>query len=125
MRPLGARYLSVVLVGALLLCHGVFGAMHLECVFPGCAEAVQHAADDTLLTGGHGDEHQHPADHGASSEYFAILVVFLGMLLRSLPAVATSRMEVDTPWSPRSRRAPVAARSSPTPTPRTLQVFRL
>ena len=31
MKLLGIRHLSVLLIGTLLLCHGVFGALHLVC----------------------------------------------------------------------------------------------
>jgi hypothetical protein len=31
MKPLSIKHLSVLLAGALLLCHGVFGTLHLVC----------------------------------------------------------------------------------------------
>jgi hypothetical protein len=36
MKLLGDRQLSLLLVGTLLLCHGVFGALHLVCYPPEC-----------------------------------------------------------------------------------------
>jgi hypothetical protein len=122
MKLLGIKPLSVVLVGTLLLCHGVFGALHLECIFPECADVAQHPAENTLE---HGGAHEHPADHATdSAEYFAVLVVLLGLLLRLLPAVASFRIDVGTSWFLGPWRVPVGSRSPPAPTPHTLQVFR-
>jgi hypothetical protein len=125
MMLLGTRKLSVLLAGTLLLCHGIFGALHLECIFPECADVAQHAAENTLLTGEYGGAHQHPADHGMDSEYFAVLVLFLGLLLRLLPTVAPFRIKIGMPRFPQSWRILSVSRPPPALPSQALQVFRL
>jgi hypothetical protein len=44
MKLLGVRQISVLLIGTLLLCHGVFGALHLVCYPPLCAGDAEHQA---------------------------------------------------------------------------------
>src|SRR5918998_2812484 len=122
MKLLGDRQLSLLLVGTLLLCHGVFGALHLVCYPPECVGDVEHAA----AAGGAGDAHEHPAGHETSTGYFAVLVVgllvlLLGLLLKGTPLVVGLSM----PWTAVLRRLPVALRPPLTPTPINLQVFRL
>src|SRR5215211_8120953 len=104
MNLLGTKQLSVLLAGTLLLCHGVLGALHLECFFPECADVAQHAAENTLFAGEHSGAHQHPADHDMNSEYFAVLVLFLGLLLHLLPTVAPFGIQISMPRSPQSWR---------------------
>jgi hypothetical protein len=127
MKLLGVRQLAVLLVGALLLCHGAFGALHLVCYPPQCAGDAEHAAHHQLAAGGVGDSHEHSADHGTSTEYFAVLVVgFLGLLLGLLSKGTPLRISVAARWPAVLRRVPaVLFRPPPTPTPQTLQVFRL
>jgi hypothetical protein len=122
MKLLGVRQLSVLLIGTLLLCHGVFGALHLVCYLPQCAGDAEHQA----ATGAVGDAHEHPADHGTSTGYFAVLFVgLLGLLLGLLPKGAPLRIRLDAHWPVVLRRVPAVFRPPPTPTPITLQVFRL
>jgi hypothetical protein len=126
MKLFASRKLSVLLVGTLLLCHGVFGAVHLVCYPPECAGDAGHAAEHQHAVGAAGDAHQHPAGHGTSSEYFAVLVVgLLGLLLSLLPQGARLRIGLRIRWPGVLRRVPTVLRPPPTPTPLLLQVFRL
>lgn len=43
MKPLSIKHLSVLLAVALLLCHGLFGTLHLVCYLPQCANRGEHA----------------------------------------------------------------------------------
>ena len=126
MKLLGTRQLSVLLVGTLLLCHGAFGALHLVCE-PKCAGGAEHAAEHQLAAGMADDAHEHPAGHhGTSTEYFAVLVGLLGLLLRLLPKGAGGlRTWLGMRGASVLRRVPAVFRPPPTPTPRILQVFRL
>ena len=124
MKLLGTPQLSVLLVGTLLFCHGVLGAVHLICYSPQCADDAEHAAEHQA--GAAGGAHEHSADHGTSTGYFAVLVVgllvlLLGLLLKGTPLVVGLSM----PWTAVLRRWPAAFRPPPTPTPINLQVFRL
>ncbi len=126
MTLLGVRQLSVLLVGTLLLCHGVFGALHLFCYSPECVGDPEHAAEHQAAAGAVGDAHEHPADHGTSTGYFAVLFVgLLGLLLGLLPKGEPLRIALGTHWPAVLRRVPAVFRPPPTPTPLTLQVFRL
>jgi hypothetical protein len=127
MKLLGVRQLSVLLVGTLLLCHGAFGALHLVCYPPQCAGDAEHSAEHQAAAGAVGNAHEHPADHGTSTEYFAVLAVgLLGLLLRLLPKGTPLRISVAARWPAVLRRVPaVLFRPPPTPTPLILQVFRL
>jgi len=126
-KVLGARQLSVVLIGTLLFCHGVFGGLHLECGPPEwCAGHAEHTAEHQAAAGA-GETHEHPADHGMSTAYFAMVALgLLGFLLRLLPMGAVGlRSWPGVPWPTHFRRVPAVLRPPPTPTPLTLQVFRL
>jgi hypothetical protein len=49
---LGIRHLSVLLIGTLLLCHGVFVALHLVCdPLEWCAGGAQHSAEHQTAAG--------------------------------------------------------------------------
>ena len=126
MKLLGTPQLSVLLVGTLLFCHGVLGAVHLICYSPQCADYAEHAAEHQAAAGAVGEAHEHPADHGTSTGYFAVLVVgLLGLLLGLLTKGAPLRIALGTHWPAVLRRVPAVFRPPPTPTPLTLQVFRL
>jgi hypothetical protein len=121
----GTRPLSLVLIGTLLLCHGVFGSLHLICTSPECAGDAEHPAKHHAAAGA-GDAHGHPAGHARSTEYFAVLVVgFLGLLLGLLPKRTPLRIGPDARWPVILRRVPAVLRPPPTPTALTLRVFRL
>ena len=124
MKLLGVRHLSVLLTGALLFCHGVFGSLHLLCYPPQCIGDAEYAAEHHA--GAVGDEHEHSANHITSSGYFAVLIVgFLGLLLGLLPKGAPLRIKLEARWPVVLRRVPAVMRPPPAPTPLTLQVFRL
>jgi hypothetical protein len=124
MKLLGVRQLSVLLIGALLFCHGVFGSLHLLCYSPQCIGGPEHATQHQA-TAGASDAHEHPAGHRTSPGYFAVLVGLLGLLLGLLPKGAPLRIGLGAGWPVVLRRVPAVLRPPPTPTPLTLQVFRL
>ena len=119
------KILSLLLVGALFLCHGVFGSLHLVCVSPECGDGVAHATEYHSAVGMAGDTHEHPAGHATSTEYLAVIVGLLGLLVSML----CNRMwlEVWRGLRPAAvvRWAPTVFRPSRAPTSSVLQVFRL
>jgi hypothetical protein len=117
------RLLPLLLVGALLLCHGVFGALHLVCYPPQCAGDTEHAAEHH--SGVMGGAHEHSADHGTSAGYFAVLAGLLGLLLGLLSKRGPLRITLAAPWPAVVGLVPAVSHPPPTPTPLTLQVFRL
>jgi hypothetical protein len=130
MKLLGTPQLSVLLVGTLLLCHGVFGALHLFCYSPECVGDAGHAAEHQTAAGAVGGAHEHSAGHetthGTSAGYFAVLVFgLLGLLLRLLPKRAPLWINLTAHWPVVLRWVPAVLRPPPIPAPLTLQVFRL
>ena len=125
MKPLGGNQLSVLLAGALLLCHGVFGVLHLVCSPPVCAGAAEHATGHEPAAGGAADAHEHTMGHGAGTEYFAVVAGLLTLLLSVLRRDVTSRVGIGMSRPFVFRRAPLGFRSARAPTSPTLQVFRL
>lgn len=122
---MGTNHLPVLLAGALLLCHGVFGALHLVCDTPRCAGA-QHAAEyRPAQAGAAADAHEHPAGHEAGTEYFAVVAGLLGLLLGLLPKGAPVRVGMRARRAHVLRRASAVFRPARAPTLPTLQVFRL
>ena len=127
MKLLGIRHLSVLLIGSLLLCHGVFGALHLVCdPLEWCAGGIQHSSEHETAAGA-GDAHEHPTDHGVSTAYFAVVALgLLGLILKLLPKCAAElRIWLGTRWPAVLRRVPAMLHPPPTPTLPVLQVFRL
>jgi hypothetical protein len=126
MKMLGIRQLSLMLIGTLLFCHGVFGSLHLHCFPPLCAGGAEHAAEHQAAGGAMvGEEHEHSAGHGTSTGYFAVLVGLLGLFLGLLPKGAPLRVGLGARWPAALRWVPTVMSPPPTPTPLTLQVFRL
>ena len=126
MKLLGLRQLSLVIIVALLFCHGVFGSLHLLCHPRQCAGDAGHRAEHHAAAGAMGDGPEHPAGHVTSTGYFAVLAFsFLGALLGLLPRVASLRIRLDARRPATLRRVPAVVRPPPSPTPLTLQVFRL
>jgi hypothetical protein len=126
MKQPGVGHLSVLLIGALLICHGIFGALHLVCYPPQCDGGAGHPAEHEAVAGAVGDTHEHPADHGTSTGYFAVLFVgLLGLLLGVLPRDATSRLGIGMGRPPVLRREPLVLRPARAPTSPTLRVLRL
>jgi hypothetical protein len=126
LKLLGTRQLSVLLVGTLLFCHGVFGALHLICYPPQCTDDAEHAAEHQAAAGAVGGAHEHSADHGTGTGYFAVLAVgLLGLLLGLLPKRAPLRISLAACWPAVLCPVPAVSHPPPTLTPRVLQVFRL
>src|SRR5688572_22744791 len=122
---LGTRPLSVLIIGTLLLCHGVFGALHLVCdPLQWCVGGAQHSAEHQTASG---DAHEHPTGHDVSTAYFAVVALgLLGLILKLLPKCAAGlQLWLGTRWPAVLRWMPAVLRSPPTPTLPVLQVFRL
>ena len=117
--------LLVLLAGTLLICHGVFGGLHLVCVPPECVGGPERGAEHQPQVGvAGGAQHEHPAGHGTSTEYFAVVVAgLLGLLLSLLPKVGLSL--TGSHWFPILRQASALFRLARAPTLPVLQVFRL
>ncbi len=118
------RLLALLLVGTLLLCHGVFGVMHL------CS--ASHASTS------HGHEHHSPTDAGAGvqehvachlmdvAHYFAVfLAALLGLVLWLLLKGARLWGRVTAPLVFYRRLRPPVFHPPRGPTLPVLQVFRL
>jgi hypothetical protein len=130
MKLLGSKQLSVLLIGTLLFCHGIFGALHLVCFSPQCAGDLEHPAEHQTAAVVVGHSHEHPADHGTShgtsAEYFAVLVFsFIGLLMALLPKGTLVQNRLDARSAAVLHRVPAVLRPPLTPTPPSLQVFRL
>src|ERR687898_2287619 len=127
MKLLSVKKLSVLLAGAVLLCHGAFGALHLVCdPLEWCIGGAQHSAEHQTAAGA-GDAHEHPTGHDVSTAYFAVVALgFLGLILRLLPKCAAGlRIWLGRRWPAVLRRVPAVLRPPPTPTAPVLQVIRL
>jgi hypothetical protein len=127
MKPLSVNKLSVLLAGAVLLCHGVFGVLHLVCdPLEWCAGGAQHSAEHQTAAGS-GDAHEHHTGHGGSTAYFAVVALgLLVLIVRLLPKCAAGlRNWLGTRWTAFLRRVPAVLRPPPTLTPPVLQVSRL
>jgi hypothetical protein len=125
MKLFSAKQLSVLLASALLFCHGAFGAMHLVCDPPECADGLRHAAEHHPATGAVAGAHVHPAGHGMGPEYFAVLAGLIGLLLGLLSKGAPSRIGNGMCQAAILRRASAVFRPARVPTSPILQVFRL
>jgi hypothetical protein len=127
MKLLSVKKLSVLLVGAVLLCHGVFGSLHLVCdPLEWCIGGAQHSAEHQSRSGA-GDAHEHPTGHDVSTAYFAVVALgLLVLVLRLLPKCAAGlRIWLGRRWPAVLRRVPAVLRPPPTPALPALQVFRL
>jgi hypothetical protein len=127
MKPPSVNKLSVLLAGAVLLCHGVFGALHLVCdPLERCAGGAQHSAEHQTAAGAV-DAHEHPTGHDVSTAYFAVVALgLLVLILRQLPkCVAGLRIWLGRRWPAVLRRVLAVLRPPPTPALPVLQVFRL
>ncbi len=115
--------LALLLAGALLLCHGVYGAMHLCPSLQAPAhQGHEHPAMETGMT----THDEHPACHLTGTEYFAVLLTaFLGLLLGLLLKGARSWVSVAAPLAVGRRSPPVILHPPRGPTLPALQVFRL
>jgi hypothetical protein len=127
-RPTRERFLPLLLVGALLLCHGVFGALHLVCdPLELCAGGAEHTEEHQPAAEAAGGTHEHPTGHATGTAYFAVVIIvgLLGLLLRLLSKGDRLRTGLGRRWPPMLRRASVVFRPPRAPTSPVLQVFRL
>src|SRR3954452_16676807 len=76
------RILALLLVVALLLCHGVFGALHL-CSVPPAGAAAHHAGHQHASSGAGTSSHEHHTCHlmHAATYYAVLLTALLGLAL--------------------------------------------
>ncbi len=124
--PRRVRLATLCLVGALLLCHGVFGALHL-CPTGHAASADSHLAHEhhaSSEAGENTDEHPAcPLMHAA--DYYAVfLAAFLWLLFGLLLKRAWSWSTSTAPAAFFRRFRPAVHHPSRGPTLPVLQVFR-
>ena len=124
-RPSSEKLLPLFLVGALLLCHGVFGALHLVCDPPACAGGAEHATEHQPAAGAAGDAHEHSGSHETGTQYFAVVIGLLGLLLRLLSKGTLLQIRLGMRWPPVLRRASAVFHPPRAPASPVLQVFRL
>jgi hypothetical protein len=115
------QLLALLLVGALLLCHGVFGASHLCPTLQSSAEqSHEHPVPTEMGMVAHDG---HPTCHPmGAAEYFAVLLTaFLGLLLNRarLWSRVTAPLVFGRPFYPPIFHPPQR------PTTPLIQVFRL
>jgi hypothetical protein len=125
-REARARGLALLLVGALLLCHGVLGVLHL-CPTPPADVAAQHAGHEHSSSGTGAISHEHQACHllHVAAYYAVLLAAFLwlvGLLLLKEARLWSTR---DAPAASFRRFGPVVLHPPRGPTLPVLQVFRL
>src|SRR5919199_2208198 len=115
----GGRLLALLLVGVLLLCHGVFGALHL-CPASQVSASQVHEHHSPAETGA--ADLEHSACHLTSDAYFGVLLftVFLGLLLGG--AWLWSRVNASRPFERRFR--PLVLHPPRGPTAPLVGVFR-
>jgi hypothetical protein len=124
------RILALLLVGALLLCHGVFGALHL-CTTPPAGSSAQHAVHDHSSPGGATSSHDHQVCHlmHAGNYYAVLLTALLGLALGLLLLLKGVRLwsRITLPPAAFQRFRPALLHPPPvlTVSPLLLQVMRL
>ena len=76
------RLATLCLIGVLLLCHGVFGALHL-CTTPHAGSPAQHALHEHSSEGMGAGSYDHQACHliHAGNYYAVLLTALLGLAL--------------------------------------------
>jgi hypothetical protein len=118
--PLRERLLSLLLVGALLLCHGALGSLHqLE-----CCVLFEHPLTEYTS---HQEEHGAADDHtsGARDYAAALFVLLLGMIYALLRREARDRYALPAPRRSGLLPAIKTFHLPRGPDPPLLQVFRL
>jgi hypothetical protein len=119
-----AKVLALLLVGALLLCHGIYGVVHL------CSASSVFVSEgheySSLAQMGMVDHEDHPSCHPEGAEYFAVLfAAFLGLVLGLLLEGARPYGKVATSFALDLRLRPSVPYPPRGPTLTVLQVFRL
>ena len=117
--------LAQLVVGALMLCHGVFGSLHL-CPTPHVATNHVHEHHSSTQTGA-ATHNDYPLCHvGHAAEYFAVLLAgFLALILGLVLKKASLSSKLSTPLIVERRLHPVGLHLSRGPTLPLLQVLRL
>src|SRR5215213_9951687 len=123
------KILPLLLVGALFLCHGVFGPLHLVCSSPECVDGAGHPSGHHSAAGTMGHAHEppagHPAGHATGTDYFAVVAGLLGLLVGLLSTGTWTKARLGSRRAASSLWAPAVYRPARAPTTRVLQVFRL
>lgn len=123
----------MLLVGALLLCHGILGFAHQTSCHAGC-ESINPLSSSPLAHGGHGSGNTggYAGDGPAGADsgqggggYFAVFLVLFGAAFLGLSLGARRRHEPVVPRTYRPRFLPTFACLPRGPTLPLLQVFRL
>jgi hypothetical protein len=107
-RPTSDRLLALLAIWALLLCHGVFGALHLipDPVLQPIAAGEHATTHQPSHAHGVTAPYEHPASHHTDTEYFAVLLgtllgaLYLWLLLRNdrrRDGISTVRRFVSSP----------------------------
>ena len=119
------KILPLLLVGALFLCHGVFGPLHLVCASPECVDGAGHPAGHHSAAGTMSQTHEHPVSHATSADYFAVVAGLLGLLVGLLGKGTWQEARLGSRRVPTALRASAVFRPAGASTSRVLQVFRL
>ncbi len=119
------RILAFLLVGVLLLCHGVYGVVHLCSASPFSAHQG-HEHPDSMETGMVAHD-RHPECHQAgASQYFAVLfAAFLGLALWLLFKGIRACAKAVAPFVVDRRLRPLVPHPPRDPTLPVIQVFRM
>ena len=119
------KILPLLLVGALFLCHGVLGPLHLVCASPECVDGTGPPAGHHSAAGTMGHTHEHPVSHATTADYFAVVAGLLGLLVGLLSTGTWAETRLGSRRAPTALRASAVFRPVRAPTSRVLQVFRL
>ena len=122
------RLAILCLVGALLLCHGLFGALHLCSTTEHAASADSHLSHDHHASEAGANTNEHPVCHllHAAAYYAVFLAAFLWLLFGLLLLKGARFWSTgDAPAASFRRFGPVVLHLPRGPTLPVLQVFRL
>ena len=124
------RLAILCLIGALLLCHGVFGALHLWSTTEHAASTDSHLAQDhhaSSEAGANTDEHTMCHLLHAAAYYAVLLAAFLWLVFGLLLLKGAARLwsTSTAPAASFRRFGPVVLHPPRGPTLPVLQVFRL
>ncbi len=122
--PKGRQLLALLLVGTLLLCHGVFGALHL-CSAPLAPTTTHQGHEYPPSAEKEMGAHGHPACHVAADYFAVLLTAFLGLILALLMKGARPWNSVAASLNLRCRFRSLILHPPRGPTPPVIQVFRL
>ena len=117
------KVLPLLLVGALFLCHGVFGPLHLLCASPECVEGAAHPAGHHSAAGTMGHAHENPVGHAMSADYFAVVAGLLGLLVGLLSTGTWTEARLGSRRSTIPLRVFAVFRPARAPTSPDIQVF--